>query len=131
MMIRLTTRLSAFAACLLGAFGCALAAAASHIVPGKSMDSAATIAMVTAPAVLAILAMTRTGLAQPHLGLLGALLGWIGAFLFSGTIALRAFAPMSDWAILHQLATIPMVAPLGGTMLIGAWALAALAALLR
>ena len=130
-MSALTARLLAFVACLLGAFGVALAAAASHIAPGKSLDSAATLAMVTAPSVLAMLAMTRTGLIRPKTGLFCAVSAWVGAWLFSGSIALRAFAPMSDWAIVHSLAAIPMLAPIGGTVLIGAWVLAALAALFK
>jgi uncharacterized membrane protein YgdD (TMEM256/DUF423 family) len=130
-MMRLTTRLSAVSACLLGAFGCGLAAAASHIMPGKSMEAAATIAMVTAPSVLALLMMTRTGLARPFLGQLAALLAWLGAWMFSGTIALRALASTSDWAVVHMLATIPMAAPAGGTLLIVAWIMGALAALIK
>jgi uncharacterized membrane protein YgdD (TMEM256/DUF423 family) len=130
-MSQLTARLLAFLSCLLGAFGVALAAAASHVAPGKSLESAATIAMVTAPAVLAMLAMTRTGLIRPTFGLISAVAAWAGAWLFSGAVALRAFAPMSDWAAVHMLATIPMIAPVGGTLLIGAWVLAAVAALFR
>jgi uncharacterized membrane protein YgdD (TMEM256/DUF423 family) len=130
-MSQLTARLLAFLSCLLGAFGVALAAAASHVAPGKSLESAATIAMVTAPAVLAMLAMTRTGLIRPAFGLISAVAAWAGAWLFSGAVALRAFAPMSDWAAVHMLATIPMIAPVGGTLLIGAWVLAAVAALFR
>jgi len=130
-MSQLTARLLAFLSCLLGAFGVALAAAASHVAPGKSLESAATIAMVTAPAVLAMLAMTRTGLISPAFGLISAVAAWAGAWLFSGAVALRAFAPMSDWAAVHMLATIPMIAPVGGTLLIGAWVLAAVAALFR
>ena len=87
--------------------------------------------MVTAPAVLAMLAMTRTGLIRPAFGLISAVAAWAGAWLFSGAVALRAFAPMSDWAVVHMLATIPMIAPVGGTLLIGAWVLAAVAALFR
>ena len=130
-MSQITARLLAFLSCLLGAFGVTLAAAASHIAPGKSLESAATIAMVTAPAVLAMLAMTRTGLIRPKLGLFCAMTVWAGAWLFSGGIAVRAFAPMSEWAIVHAAATIPMIAPIGGTLLIGAWVLAAIAALFK
>jgi uncharacterized membrane protein YgdD (TMEM256/DUF423 family) len=44
----------------------------------------------------------------------------LGALLFSGDIALRAFAG-------HRL--FPMAAPSGGALLIGGWALLAIAAL--
>jgi uncharacterized membrane protein YgdD (TMEM256/DUF423 family) len=73
-----------------------------------------------AAAILGATAILHQGLLwRPSAAL--ALVAWVlGAVLFSGDIALRAFAG-------HRL--FPMAAPSGGALLIGGWALLAIAAL--
>jgi uncharacterized membrane protein YgdD (TMEM256/DUF423 family) len=97
----------------------------AHAAPNTGLDSASQMLLLHALAVLAGSALLHLGLASRPL-LLIAIIAWIlGAFLFSGDIALRAFAG-------HRL--FPMAAPIGGTVLIAAWlalAAAAIAALVR
>jgi uncharacterized membrane protein YgdD (TMEM256/DUF423 family) len=110
---------------LMGASGVMLAAAGAHAAPGAGLESAGYMLLFHAAAVLAGAAVLQHGLSgRPLLRL--ALAGWVlGAVLFSGDIALRAFAG-------HRL--FPMAAPTGGIILIAAWlalAASAIAALLR
>lgn len=104
----------------IGAAGVALAAAGAHIAPGKSLDQAALMALIHAPAIFAMLAGARTGVLRPLPALVAAGGFAAGTLLFSGQLALRALADLS---------LFPMAAPTGGFILIGAWILAALAAL--
>lgn len=109
-------------ACLMGAAGVALAAAAAHAAPGLGLDSAADILLFHATAVLAGAAAATAGLAFRPLAL-AALAGLvIGALLFSGDVTLRAFAG-------HRL--FPMAAPTGGTIMIVSWTALAVAAAIR
>jgi uncharacterized membrane protein YgdD (TMEM256/DUF423 family) len=110
---------------LMGASGVVLAAAGAHAAPNAGLDSAAQMLLFHAVAVLAGSALLHLGLAWRPL-LVIATTAWIlGAFLFSGDIAFRAFAG-------HRL--FPMAAPIGGIVLIAAWlavTIAAIAALVR
>jgi len=110
---------------LMGAGGIILAAAGAHVAPGAGLDSAATMLLLHAAAVLGGTALLLHGVLWRPL-LLIVLAAWlIGAALFSGDIALRAFAG-------HRL--FVMAAPSGGTILIAAWlalAGAGICALLR
>lgn len=110
---------------LMGAAGIMLAAAGAHAATGAGLDGAGYILLFHATAVLGGAALLRDGLFWRPLLLL-ALAGWVlGAALFSGDVALRAFAG-------HRL--FPMAAPTGGIILIAAWlalAAAAAAALMR
>jgi uncharacterized membrane protein YgdD (TMEM256/DUF423 family) len=110
---------------LMGAAGVILAAASAHAVPNAGLDSAAYLLLFHAAAVLGGAALVPQGLLWRPLAL-AALLAWIvGAALFAGDIALRAFAD-------HRL--FPFAAPTGGSILIAAWlvlAVAAIAALLQ
>lgn len=112
-------------AALLGACGIILAAAAAHAAPGAGLDSAAHMLLFHAAAMLGGAALAQQGLLWRPLALL-ALAAWIvGAALFAGDIALRAFAG-------HRL--FAMAAPAGGIILIVGWlalAAAALGAALR
>ncbi len=112
-------------AALLGACGIILAAAAAHAAPGAGLDSAASMLLFHAAAMLGGAALAQQGLLWRPLALL-ALAAWIvGAALFAGDIALRAFAG-------HRL--FAMAAPAGGIILIIGWlalAAAALSAALR
>lgn len=112
-------------AALFGVCGIILAAAAAHAAPGAGLDNAAYLLLFHATAVLGGTALAQQGLLWRPLALL-ALAAWLlGAALFAGDIALRAFAS-------HRL--FPMAAPSGGIILIVGWlalAAAALGAALR
>ncbi len=105
---------------LMGAGGVMLAAAAAHAAPGTGLG-AGHMLLFHAAALLGGSAVLHAGLLWRPLGLL-ALFGLVlGSLLFSADLTLRAFAG-------HRL--FPMAAPTGGTMLIAAWILLALAALI-
>jgi uncharacterized membrane protein YgdD (TMEM256/DUF423 family) len=97
---------------LMGAAGIALAAAGAHGTPGAGLDGAAYMLLFHAAAVLGGTALMQQGTLWRPLALV-VLAGWIvGAALFSGDIALRAFAG-------HRL--FPYAAPSGGMILIATW----------
>jgi uncharacterized membrane protein YgdD (TMEM256/DUF423 family) len=97
---------------LMGASGVILAAAGAHAAPHAGLDGAAYMLLFHAAALLGGAALTQQGILWRPL-MLAVLIGWIaGATLFSGDIALRAFAG-------HRL--FPMAAPTGGIVLIVAW----------
>ncbi len=104
---------------LMGAGGVILAAVGAHAVPHAGLDSAASMLLIHAAAVLGGAALAHQGLVWRP-AMLAVLAAWVvGALLFSGDIALRAFAG-------HRL--FAMAAPTGGIILIAAWlALAATA----
>jgi uncharacterized membrane protein YgdD (TMEM256/DUF423 family) len=105
---------------LMGASGIALAAAAAHVAPGAGLDSAASMLLFHAAAVLGGAALMQQSVLWRPLALL-VLAAWVvGAALFSGDIALRAFAG-------HRL--FAMAAPSGGIVLIIAWLVLAAAAI--
>jgi uncharacterized membrane protein YgdD (TMEM256/DUF423 family) len=110
---------------LMGAGGITLAAAGAHATTGSGLDGAGYMLLFHAAALLGGAALLQHGVLWRPLILL-ALAGWVlGAALFSGDLALRAFAG-------HRL--FPMAAPTGGIILIAAWlalAAAAVAALIR
>ena len=110
---------------LMGASGIILAAGGAHAAPGAGLDSASYMLLFHAVAVVSGAALLQQGVLLWPLAF-AALVAWVlGAALFSGDIALRAFAG-------HQF--FPMAAPTGGIILIAAWLLfaaAAIGALLR
>lgn len=110
---------------LMGASGIALAAAGAHVAPGSGLDSAAYMLLFHAAAVLGGAALMQQGVLWRPLAIV-VLAAWVlGAVLFSGDIALRAFTG-------HRL--FPFAAPSGGFILIAAWlalAAAAVAAVVR
>jgi uncharacterized membrane protein YgdD (TMEM256/DUF423 family) len=110
---------------LMGSGGITLAAAGAHATTGSGLDGAGYMLLFHAAALLGGAALLQHGVLWRPLILL-ALAGWVlGAALFSGDLALRAFAG-------HRL--FPMAAPTGGIILIAAWlalAAAAVAALIR
>jgi uncharacterized membrane protein YgdD (TMEM256/DUF423 family) len=110
---------------LMGAAGVMLAAASAHVAPGTGLDSAAYLLLFHAVAILGAAAVVQQGMLWRPLAIL-VLAAWVlGAVLFSGDVALRAFAG-------HRL--FPMAAPSGGIILIAGWfglAAAAVAALLK
>jgi uncharacterized membrane protein YgdD (TMEM256/DUF423 family) len=110
---------------LMGASGIILAAAGAHAAPGAGIDSAAYMLLFHATAVLGGIALVQQSLLWRPM-MLVVLAAWVlGAGLFSGDIALRAFAG-------YRL--FPMAAPAGGIILIAAWiglAAAAIGTLMR
>ena len=107
---------------LMGAAGIVLAAAGAHVAPGAGLDSAASMLLFHAAAVIGGAALVQQGALWRPLAL-AVLAAWVlGATLFSGDIALRAFTA-------HRL--FPFAAPSGGFILIAAWLGLAGAAWLR
>jgi uncharacterized membrane protein YgdD (TMEM256/DUF423 family) len=110
---------------VMGAGGIMLAAAGAHAAPGAGLDSAAYMLLFHAAAIIGAAALLQNGTLWRSAALV-VLAAWVvGAVLFSGDIALRAFAG-------HRL--FPMAAPSGGIILILGWlgfAVAAAATLLR
>ncbi len=110
---------------LMGASGIVLAAAGAHVAPGSRLDSAAYMLLFHAASVLGGAALVQQGVLWRPLAIV-VLAAWVlGAVLFSGDIALRAFTG-------HRL--FPFAAPSGGCILIAAWlalAAAAVAAVVR
>jgi uncharacterized membrane protein YgdD (TMEM256/DUF423 family) len=107
---------------VMGAAGIVLAAAGAHAMPGAGLDSAAYMLLFHAAAVLGGAALIQQGALWRPLGLI-VLAAWVlGSILFSGDIALRAFAG-------YRL--FPFAAPSGGFILIAAWLALAVAAVTR
>ncbi len=110
---------------LMGASGIVLAAAGAHVAPGSGLDSAAYMLLFHAASVLGGAALMQQAVLWRPLAIV-VLAAWVlGAVLFSGDIALRAFTG-------HRL--FPFAAPSGGFILIAAWlalAAAAVAAVVR
>ena len=107
-------------ASLMGAAGVVLAAAAAHAAPGAGLDSAAYLLLFHAVAVLGAAGLAQQGLLWPPAAT-AAMAGFVlGGTLFAADVSMRAFAG-------HRL--FPMAAPAGGTLLIIAWLVLALAAI--
>jgi uncharacterized membrane protein YgdD (TMEM256/DUF423 family) len=111
-------RWSGMLACLMGAAGVALAALGAHGGYPRA-DTAARMLLVTAPAVLALLALGRNGDLSVRIGRIGIALLLAGAILFSGDLVLRDLG----WRVLPGF-----VAPLGGMLMVAGWLFAAAAA---
>jgi uncharacterized membrane protein YgdD (TMEM256/DUF423 family) len=105
---------------LYGAAGIALWAAAAHGAPGASLATGAQFLLIHATALVAIAVLASSRFGAPRLALGAGVVLAIGASLFSGDIAVRAF-----W----QQPLFAMAAPAGGTLTIVGWLLLALAAL--
>jgi uncharacterized membrane protein YgdD (TMEM256/DUF423 family) len=113
-----STLLIAFAG-LMGAAGVILLAAGAHAAPGAGLDSAGQMLLFQAAAVIAAAAALHQGLLFRPLAIAAAVGFIVGAALFSGDIAMRAFAG-------HRL--FPFAAPTGGFILIASWLALAVAA---
>jgi len=106
---------------LMGASGIVLAAASAHGMPGAGLDSAGYLLLFHAAALLGGVALLHQGVASRPLGPI-ALAGFVvGAALFAGDVASRAYLGSR---------LFPMAAPTGGMILIGGWLLLSLAALI-
>jgi uncharacterized membrane protein YgdD (TMEM256/DUF423 family) len=99
-------------ACLMGAGGVGLAAAAAHGASAAGLDSAAYLLLFHATAVLAIASLARQELLWRPLGLVAMACFVAGGTLFAGDVSMRAFAGQR---------LFPMAAPTGGTLLILGW----------
>jgi uncharacterized membrane protein YgdD (TMEM256/DUF423 family) len=97
---------------LMGAAGVVLLAAGAHAAPGAGLDSAGQMLLFHAAAVIGAAVALRQGLLFRPLALAAAIGLVVGAALFSGDIALKAFAG-------HRL--FPMAAPTGGIISIASW----------
>jgi uncharacterized membrane protein YgdD (TMEM256/DUF423 family) len=109
----------------MGAAGILLAAAGAHAAPNAGLQGAAYMLLFHAAAILGGASLTQQGVLWRPV-MLAVLIAWaVGAALFSGDIALRAFSG-------HRL--FPMAAPTGGILLTAAWIAligAAICALIR
>jgi uncharacterized membrane protein YgdD (TMEM256/DUF423 family) len=113
------TLLVAFAG-LMGAAGVVLLAAGAHGPhAGAGLDSAGQMLLFHAAAVIAAAVALHQALLFRPLALAATIGLIVGAVLFSGDIAMRAFAG-------HRL--FPMAAPTGGVILIASWLAVAVAA---
>lgn len=115
------TRLLLAFAGLMGAAGVALAALAAHAYAGTALVSASTLLMLHAPAVIALAVARKAGLVHDLAGRVAAWALALGASLFAAAVALP---------LIGGFRLFPMAAPAGGTLLIVAWLLAAMAALI-
>jgi uncharacterized membrane protein YgdD (TMEM256/DUF423 family) len=106
-------------ACLMGAGGVVLAAAAAHGTPASGLDGAAYLLLFHAVAVLATASLTRQELLWRPLGLAAMACFVAGGALFAGDVSMRAFVGQR---------LFPMAAPTGGTLLIVSWIALAVAA---
>src|SRR5882724_4788773 len=79
-------------ACLMGAGGVGLAAAAAHGTSAAGLDSAAYLLLFHAIAVLAIASLARQELLWRPLGLVAMACFVAGGALFAGDASMRAFA---------------------------------------
>lgn len=102
---------------LAGAAGVGLAAAAAHKVDSPALGTAATMLTLHAAAALGIFAVALRA-AWPKLWSAAALLMLFAASLFTGEIAFHTFT--GD-------ASLQMLAPIGGSLMIVSWLLVALA----
>ena len=108
-------------ACLMGACGVGLAAAAAHAAPSSGLDGAAYLLLFHAVAVLGAASLIGHALLWRPLGLVAMVCFVLGGTLFAGDVSMRAFAG-------HRL--FPMAAPTGGTLLILGWLVLAAAAII-
>ncbi len=107
-------------AALMGAAGVVLAALGAHA--NASLGSAANILLFHAPMVFVTLIAAARGLLQRRLSDVAAIGFVLGAALFAGDIAVRAY---------FGRPLFPMAAPSGGFVLIASWLVLAGAALGR
>ena len=107
---------------VMGAAGIILTAAGAHSKPGVGLDAAGYLLLIHAVAVVAAAVAVRQGLVLRPIGLV-ALWGFVvGAGLFAGDVAARAYLGGR---------LFPFAAPAGGSLLILAWLVLTAAALAK
>lgn len=116
-MLQSLTGIAAFFGCV----GIIFAAAGAHSKPGTGLDSAGHMLLFHAPAVIAACTAIASGLVSRPFAIAACIALLVGVALFSGDLALRAYAG-------HRL--FPMAAPTGGILMMVGWALLGLAAFL-
>lgn len=106
---------------LAGLLGVALSAAAAHRDGGETLRTAASFLLFHAPLVVALVALSASGITNGLATRVSALAILIGLTLFSGDLTARAFlgAPL-----------FPYAAPSGGFALMAGWLVMAVAAFL-
>jgi uncharacterized membrane protein YgdD (TMEM256/DUF423 family) len=115
------SRIHILLASLMGAGGVALWAAAAH--GGEAnVATAAQMLLIHAATVLGVTACRKQGLIHDRAASLGVTVLILGAVLFSGDLALRAFQARK---------LFPMAAPIGGGLMILGWLVVAISALMR
>lgn len=107
---------------LFGLSGIALAAAGAHVNGAANVQIAAQFLLFHAPAVIALVCARRLDLLMQRVSALAVALLILGVVLFCGDLAWRGFRGES---------LLPMAAPIGGGLMMVAWALVALSALRR
>jgi uncharacterized membrane protein YgdD (TMEM256/DUF423 family) len=115
----LADRILIVLAALSGFLGVALSAAAAHVTGGGSLQTAAQFLLFHAPALLALVALSRSGLVSIKLARLAGYAMAVGLALFCGDLTRRALAGE---------ALAPMAAPTGGVMLMIGWVLTGVSA---
>ena len=114
-------RVLACLAGLMGAIGMALAAAAAHQADAAArLGPASTMLLFHACAILGTIALAGSSVINQRLGLIAASAFVLGTALFSGDLTMRHYSGR---------ALFSMAAPTGGTLLIMAWLILALAAI--
>ncbi len=116
------TRILVIFAGLMGAAGVMLAAASAHLAHEGGLQTASSMLLFHAPAVLAAALLIERGIIHDRLGSLAAFGFVIAATLFAGDLSMRQFAG-------HRL--FPLAAPIGGTLLMISWLALALSAAWR
>jgi uncharacterized membrane protein YgdD (TMEM256/DUF423 family) len=107
---------------LMGAAGVVLAAAGAHGAAGAGLESGSAMLLFHACAVIGTTLALRGDLLWRPLGVTAAAGFVLGAALFAGDLAMRAFAGQRLFA---------MAAPSGGTILIASWLALSVAAAAR
>jgi uncharacterized membrane protein YgdD (TMEM256/DUF423 family) len=116
------SRIHLFLASLMGASGVALWAMAAHRAGGASMVTAAQFLLLHAAAVIGLTACRKQSLINTWTASLGVSGLILGTVLFSGDLAMRTLAGGGMFL---------MAAPIGGSLLIAAWVVVAVSALVR
>jgi uncharacterized membrane protein YgdD (TMEM256/DUF423 family) len=114
-------RLIGLGAGLAGLLGVGLSAAAAHLAPGATLETAARFLLVHGAALAGIAALLAGSAVRRGVARLAAGAMLLGLVLFCGDLTSRA---------LLQSPLAPMAAPAGGIVLMLGWALLGIAALL-
>lgn len=109
-----------FLAGLMGAAGIWLAAAAAHSRPGLNLDVAGTMLLIHAAAVIGLVAVSAQGIVFRPLVLVASGGLVLGASLFAGDLALRAYMGTR---------LFPGAAPAGGFIMLLSWLAAGISGL--
>ena len=112
-------RILVILAAIMGADGVILAALAAHQAQTPELESASSMLLFHAPAVLGTALRIERGLVHGRIGTAAAFGFVVAASMFASDLTLRQFAG-------HRL--FPFAAPTGGTLLIASWLLLALSA---